>query len=303
MKPLVALTAATLLVVTVAPVARPAAPASPYFFLQLTDPQFGMFTDNAGFAQETANFEFAIATANRLRPAFVIVTGDLVNRPGDAAQIAEYHRIAARLDRSIPIYNVAGNHDVGNVPTPETIAAYERAFGPDHYVFTTPALTGIVLDSSLIHSPAGAADLAEAQLGWLRAELPKAARDRSKPVVVFQHHSWFVADAAEPDQYFNIPRERRTVYLALFREFGVKSLFAGHYHRNAAARDGDLEMITSAPVGKPLGGAKSGIRVVTVGADGAIRSQFYEFGDLPARIEEGSATGSLAPQKRAQSAR
>src|ERR1051326_8001394 len=91
------------------------APAdAPFFFLQFTDPQFGMFTADQDFAQETANFEFAIATANRLRPAFVVVTGDLINKAADAAQIAEYHRIAAKPDRSITLYNVAGNHDVGN---------------------------------------------------------------------------------------------------------------------------------------------------------------------------------------------
>ena len=33
--------------------------AEPFFFIQLSDPQFGMFTANKGFAQETANFEFA----------------------------------------------------------------------------------------------------------------------------------------------------------------------------------------------------------------------------------------------------
>lgn len=270
------------LLVIVAPAAR-ASGASPYFFLQLTDPQFGMFTGNADFAQETANFEFAIATANRLRPAFVIVTGDLVNKPGDPAQIAEYRRIAAKLDRAIPLHNVAGNHDVGNVPTPESIATYERAFGPDHYVFTTPVLTGIVLDSSLIHSPQGALDLAAKQLAWLRTALETASRDTARRTVVFQHHSWFINDAGEPDEYFNIPRERRSVYLALFHQFGVKNLFAGHYHRNATGRDGEIEMVTSGPVGKPLGGAKSGLRVVTVGE--AITNQYYEFGDLLNRVE------------------
>src|SRR5512147_500825 len=130
--------------------------ANPFFFLQFSDTQFGMFTADKDFAQETANFELAIATANRLRPAFVIVTGDLVNKAGDAAQVAEYRRIAAKLDPSITLHNVPGNHDVGNVPTPESIAAYEHQFGPDHYVFNTPALTGIVLDSTLIHSPQGA---------------------------------------------------------------------------------------------------------------------------------------------------
>src|ERR1700726_3738842 len=32
------------------------------FFLQMSDPQFGMYANNRDFAQETANYEFAIAT-------------------------------------------------------------------------------------------------------------------------------------------------------------------------------------------------------------------------------------------------
>ncbi len=271
------------LVAASGPRTRAAAPPPVYFFQQITDPQFGMYTENAGFAQETANLEFAVATANRLRPAFVIATGDLVNKPGDAAQIAEYRRLMARLDPSIPLHNVAGNHDIGNVPTPESIAAWEREFGPDHYVFTTPALTGIVLDSSLIHSPAGAPALAAAQLRWLETELGKAARDTSKPIIVFQHHSFFLTEGNEPDQYFNIPRERRSIYLGLFHTFGVKWVFAGHYHRNAEGHDGDIRMITTGPVGKPLGGAKSGVRIVTVGE--TISHKYYEFGDLPNRVE------------------
>jgi serine/threonine-protein phosphatase CPPED1 len=82
--------------------------------MQMSDPQFGMYTADKGFEQETANFEFAIATASRLKPAFVVITGDLINKPGDPAQTAEYHRIAAKLDKRIKLYNVAGNHDVAN---------------------------------------------------------------------------------------------------------------------------------------------------------------------------------------------
>src|SRR6478752_5271009 len=72
---------------------------SPFFFIQMSDPQFGMFTANGDFLQETANFTRAIDAANRLRPAFVVVTGDLTNRQGDSAQIAEYRRVASTLDR------------------------------------------------------------------------------------------------------------------------------------------------------------------------------------------------------------
>ncbi|HEY0550024.1 MAG TPA: metallophosphoesterase, partial [Verrucomicrobiae bacterium] len=109
--------------------------AEPFFFIQLSDPQLGMFTGNKDFVQETANFEFVVATVNRLHPAFVVITGDLVNKPGDAAQIAEFRRIVGKIDAAIPVYNVAGNHDIENVPTPPTIAAYTNQFGNDRYTF------------------------------------------------------------------------------------------------------------------------------------------------------------------------
>ena len=104
-------------------------------FVQMSDPQFGMYTKDADFAQETANFEFAIATANRLKPAFVVITGDLINKAGDAAMTAEYKRITAKLDPKIKLFNVAGNHDVGNQPTKESLAQYRERFGPDYYSF------------------------------------------------------------------------------------------------------------------------------------------------------------------------
>jgi predicted phosphodiesterase len=260
------------------------AAAEPFFFIQLSDPQFGMFTTNKEFAQETANFEFAVATVNRLRPAFVVITGDLVNQPGDAAQIAEYQRIVRRVDSTIPVYNVAGNHDVDNVPTPATIAAYTNQFGPDHYTFRHQGFVGIVLNSVIIHSPQQATNQLAAQERWLRAELERARQSQAQPIVIFAHHPWFLKAADEPDEYFNIPRARRAAYLGLFQEFGVKQLFSGHYHRNALARAGELEAVTTGPVGKPLGGGKSGLRVVIVRGD-QVEHRYYDFGELPDRID------------------
>jgi len=100
---------------------------------------------------------------NRLRPAFVVVTGDLVNQPGDAAQIAEYKRIMGRVDAGIPVYHVAGNHDLGSVPTPQSVAAYTNAFGRDSYTFQHGDFAGVVLNSGLIHSPQKAPDLCAAK--------------------------------------------------------------------------------------------------------------------------------------------
>lgn len=258
--------------------------AEPFFFVQLSDPQLGMFTENKDFVQDAANFEFAVTAVNRLRPAFVVITGDLVHKPGDAAQIAEYKRIVGKIHPSIPVYDIAGNHDVENVPTPASLAAYVQKFGPDHYTFQHQGLIGIVLNSSVIHSPDKSSEQLAEQERWLRVELAKAKAGGPRHIVVFQHHPWFLKSPAEADQYFNIPTVRRVAYLALFREFGVRYLFCGHYHRNAEARDGSMEAITSGPVGKPLGGAKSGLRVAIV-RDDAIEHRYYELGELPVQVE------------------
>jgi UDP-2,3-diacylglucosamine pyrophosphatase LpxH len=263
--------------------AAPADAGAPFFFIQLTDPQFGMFTDNANFVQETANFEFAVATINRLRPAFVVVTGDLVNKTGDAAQIREYQRLQATVDPAIPVYNVAGNHDVGNVPTPKAVAAYTNQFGAEYYEFRHDDFEGIVLDSNLVKAPQKVHDLFAAQESWLRDELQKARDSGAKHIAIFQHHPWFLKTPDEPDQYFNLPLEHRAAYLGLFHQFGVEDVFCGHYHRNLVVHDGALEIVVTGALGKPLGGDRSGMQIVIV-RDSGIEHHFYDLGEIPTRV-------------------
>lgn len=258
--------------------------AEPFFFVQLADPQLGMFNENKDFQQETANLEMAVATVNRLKPAFVVVSGDLVNKPGDIAQITEYKRIIGKVSKEIPVYAVVGNHDIGNAPSAKDIAMYTNHFGPDHYTFRHGDFVGIVLNSVIIHTPTNAPNALKEQERWLKAELKRAQESNSQHIVVFAHHPWFLKDANEPDEYFNIPGVRRTEYLNLFREAGVKNLFSGHYHQNALASDGRLEAITSGPVGRPLGQGQSGLRIVIV-RDSGIEHRYYHLGELPNKVD------------------
>jgi len=265
--------------------------AAEFFFVQLADMQFGMFASDRDFAQETVNYEFVVANINRIRPRFVVICGDLINKVGDAAQTAEYLRITAKIDPSIPVFAVPGNHDVGNEPTPETLAYYRQHFGPDHYSFVQGSLYGIVLNSGVISAPGNVQEAAAEQEAWLKAELAKARSTGARHIVVFQHHSWFLEKAEEPNQYFNIPMEQRRHYLDLLKSAGVRYVFAGHYHRNAYGRDGDLEMITSGPVGQPLGTDPSGIRIVTV-RDTGLEHRYYTLGNIPNRFPPPAGRGA-----------
>lgn len=259
------LLSALTLVVCLIPLAAHSQPTpQSWFFAVLADPQFGMYTHDQNFTQETSNFEFVVTNLNRLHPAFVVVLGDFVNRTGSPAEIAEYKRIVKQLDPSIPVYNVAGNHDVGNVPSPSHIAAYRASFGWDYYSFERNGLFGIVLDSSLIGVPQGYTAGSNAQLSWLKKTLASPAAQAAEQVVVFQHIPYFMHQSDEADSYYNLPTSVRGTYLDLLSNFGVEWVFSGHLHNLAGGPWGNLTQWITGAVGMPIGRAGSGITLVAV---------------------------------------
>jgi 3',5'-cyclic AMP phosphodiesterase CpdA len=200
------------------------------------------------------------------------------------AQIAEYKRIAAKLDPSIKLYSVSGNHDVENVPTIASLALYKKHFGDDRYTFRSGNVLGIILNSSLIKDPLLAPIEAANQLEWLIQVLKDAKKSNAQNIMVFMHHSLFLKDSNEPDEYFNINTERRNIYLNLFKTYGVKQVFAGHYHRNAYGKFGDMEMITTGPVGRPLGVDSSGFRIINVKGK-IVDHRYFALDSLPVQLK------------------
>ncbi|MEQ9407552.1 MAG: hypothetical protein RIK87_07475 [Fuerstiella sp.] len=136
----------------------------------------------------------------------------------------------------------------------------------------------------MLKDPAGAPEVLAAQQTWLQQQLRDARAAEAKHILLFQHHPLFLKTEDEPDQYFNIPLQRRTPLLELLKQSEVRAVLAGHYHRNSYGRAGAMEMITTGPVGRPLGKDPSGFRIVTVHETG-IQHQYWGMDEVPETVD------------------
>jgi len=235
-------------------------------FVQLTDIQMGMISKDKNCDEEERLFKLTIDKVNKLKPAFVVITGDFVNNRTDTNQIKAFKQLTTLISRRIPVYLIPGNHDVGQMPGKESLDFYFKHYTSDKFEFEYKGLQFIGINSSLINS--GTEEEKE-QLNWLKEKL-----NGIKNRIIFSHHPFFIADINEKDNYSNIPLQKRLDYMLLFKDHGVKKIFAGHYHNNSIAQYDGIEMITTTAVGKQLGKAESGFRIVKVYKD-SIQS-FYQ---------------------------
>jgi 3',5'-cyclic AMP phosphodiesterase CpdA len=234
----------------------------------MADPQLGMLDGDKSFTRDAKLYEQAISDANRLKPACVVICGDLVNNCGIRAQHEEFARISRLLDKSIPLYLVAGNHDVQNAPTTQSVAGYRLLHGPDRYSFNLRGCHFVVLDSSLFYDCRNSPKEAAAQIEWLKDDLKQAAAAEPVHVFVFMHHPPYTRTLDEKDDYSQLPKERRQMVLDIFKGGGVTAVFTGHTHRNADAQPyGSVQLVNTSAVGKQLGAAQSGFRIVRVYKD------------------------------------
>lgn len=261
----------------------------PFFFIQLSDPQFGLFEARGaapgdGSFPETALYEEAIAAANRLRPAFVVVTGDLVQDSDSDQHHAELMRITGQLAGNVPIYFTTGNCDVGNTPTAESLLIYRAKFGHDNYSFDVEGSHFVVLNSSVCLDPSEVPKEWDSLVEFLRRDLDVHSHD-SNHTIVFMHHPLFGESVDEPDNgVMIIPRERRRIILDLLRKHEASGVFAGHWHRNNYAADGDMLMVISGPVGFPIADDPSGLRIVKV-YDDRVEHEYFGMDDVPISID------------------
>lgn len=239
-----------------------------FFFIQITDPQFGFISNNKGINEETILYEKAVSKINLMEPAFVVITGDLVNDKSNKTQWDEFRRITGLIKPGIKVYILPGNHDIGQNPGIKDIELYTSRIGKDRFSFKYKNCRFIGFNSCLIK--AETRDLEEEQFDWLKKELAAAG---SKQIILFCHHPFFIKDPEEPENYSNIKPENRKKYLSLFSEYGVDDVFSGHLHNNASGKYAKTNFITTSAVGKQLADALSGFRVIYI-EGGKIRHEY-----------------------------
>jgi serine/threonine-protein phosphatase CPPED1 len=218
-------------------------------------------------------------------------------------------RIWSNLHPEIALICLCGNHDVGNRPTPTSIAKYQSSFGDDYLAFWANGTYNIVLNSALFSDPTDAKPLYTTQLQWLERQLIYATKYAAGNIFVFSHHPWFLYSEDEDsedltgrsyfepgktdqyisDSYFPIPKQYRRQVMDLFRRHNVSASFSGHFHQNVVSQSSfGMEMIITGGLSMVLDSTGNpnvrnevqtqGFRIVTVEHDlsgGSNRGTFH----------------------------
>jgi len=145
-----------------------------------------------------------LALTDSIRPAFALVTGDLVRdalRVGETEARGYYELFDREVRRAVtPVLTIPGNHEIfgiererSHVPATHPLlgrAMYRRYRGPDYYSFDYGGVHFVGLNTVDIHDGQwyhGQVD--SVQLAWLGRDL--ALVPPSMPVVTFDHIPFF----------------------------------------------------------------------------------------------------------------
>ncbi|HEC62915.1 MAG TPA: hypothetical protein ENI38_00780 [Candidatus Acetothermia bacterium] len=217
------------------------------------------------------------------RPAFLVVTGDLVmsaERFSRREEVEEaFHRYLETMGPlEVPLFNVLGNHDCAcGLPREDSYwhkGAYQALLGPNWYSFNYGGWHFVVLDTNSQDCPPWES-LVEEQFDWLRQDLDLLPA--GTPLILFSHAPLFVS-------------QRFPALLEVLSEAGaeVRVAAAGHLHVSAEVHVSFPQVVTGALSGSWWGkgglswqganpdGSPQGYQLFQV-AGGEIRWQYFPF--------------------------
>ena len=227
-----------------------------FSFVQMCDTQLGY----GGYDHDVRTFRSAVKQINALKPDFVVICGDLINRTGDDKAFADFSAVKAGF--KMPCHCVAGNHDVGNSPTVKLLKRYRKLVGKDYYSFEHKGNVFVVVNTQLWKVPV--AGESAKHNAWFEKTL-KDASPKGAPVFVVGHYPLYLRELDEAEVYGNLPIKKRKELLALFDKHGVAAMLSGHAHRNVAHEHNGVQLVISASTSRNVDGAPMGFRVWRIG--------------------------------------
>ena len=240
------------------------AAAEAFTFAQVCDPQIGL-TD---YKEDICSFEQAIKEINLLRPAFVLLCGDCVERR-HARDLADFAKLKATFD--VPCHLVPGNHDLGVPATPETLAQYRAAYGKDYDAFSQGVCRFVLFDTTLFKQAMPGET--ETQTRWLTGELDAAAR-AGNTIFLVGHYPPFLKTPDEPENWQDLPPAARQQLLALCTQYRVRYYLAGHTHQSLHRRYAGTDVVCGETTSQNTDGHALGFRLWYVDGPERIRSRF-----------------------------
>lgn len=221
------------------------------------------------YREALAKLDEAVAHMNREKPTLVVELGDFIDQADSVEKEIEWLRTMeshfARL--SMPRHYVLGNHCVGTLTKQEFASNTKAAGGFES--FEAAGVTFVSLDACFREdgTPYSRknfdwkdANVTEAELAWLEAELGKA----SGPVIVFAHQRLDLDKA-------HAVRNAAEVRSLLEKSGKVLAVFQGHSHKNDYQQIASIHYTTLVAMVEGSGAENSGYTMLDVLADGSLR--------------------------------
>jgi predicted phosphodiesterase len=245
-----------------------------FYFVQLSDTHWGYSSPANPDAANT--LKKAVAAVNELKeqPDFIIFTGDLTHTTDDPKErrrrLAEFRDIVTEL-KVKNVRFIPGEHDASL----DNGIAYKEFFGETHYSFDHKEVHFVTLDNV---SDVGA-NIGEAQLEWLKADLSRQKKDA--PIVVFTHRPLF--DLAPKWDWATRDGAKA---IDILMPYSNVTVFYGHIHQENHHQTGHIAHHSAKSLIFPLPAPGSQEKRTPLPWDPAAPNKGLGFREIDAEVKE-----------------
>ncbi len=235
-------------------------------FVQMCDTQLGF----GGYEDDRNRFEQAVEKINSLKPDFVLICGDLVDRANEKS-FNDFLEIKNKLN--VPCLLAPGNHDVGNNPNTKSLEFYREKIGADYFVKEFENYALVIANSQLWKKEVE--NESEKHNDWF-FETINDLNSKNKNIFVVMHFPFFIENVKEEENYYNFPKAKRFEILEFLSENETKAVFSGHAHKTFFNEYKNIKLASTETTSKNFDKRPFGFRLWTFDSkNDSLSNKFY----------------------------